>query len=357
MDATLPSQLIQTDQDLVHWLKSDGCRGYQAWIKTLSKKIEGVSFSSAQAHLPPPSQTILDLEKLLSHLKSLTSQHPPLHSAQRYGNLAFRTYFAQTTEDLPSLITTLLEPTSHLPLLPQLLPLLQNTSAFGSSTRLDYGTGHEAAFFLFLYALRVGGVLKEEDDEWVALRVFRSYLELVWTLQDLYKLEPAGSHGVWGLDDYCFLPYVFGSSQLLPSTTITPESILPPPSPRHALPGSSAATIEATSTYVPPLRKIDLDAPESPPTRRAQAPGAGTTGGQADDFYSMAIRRIGRIKSGNWYEHSPLLYNLATSGKSWAKIHSGLLKMYEGEVLGKRVVVQHLFVGGPLVGWEISSTS
>lgn len=49
----------------------------------------------------------------------------------------------------------------------------------------------------------------------------------------------------------------------------------------------------------------------------------------------------------------PLLYNLATT-KSWSKIHSGLLKMYEGEVLAKRVVVQHLFVGG-LIGWEIES--
>lgn len=28
--------------------------------------------------------------------------------------------------------------------------------------------------------------------------------------------------------------------------------------------------------------------------------------------------------------------------------------MYEGEVLAKRVVVQHLFVGG-LIGWEIES--
>jgi len=71
----------------------------------------------------------------------------------------------------------------------------------------------------------------------------------------------------------------------------------------------------------------------------------------APNLYTLSLKRILELKTGPFHEHSSQLYSIASGVPKWEKVLSGLGKMYEAEVLGKRVVVQHLPLGG-LIPWD-----
>lgn len=123
---------------------------------------------------------------------------------------------------VPSFIPTLL-PSPLLPHAPELSHHL--LTSFGSPARLDYGTGHELSFLAFLLILRLLGQLTPADEQAIVTRVFVAYFDLVRRLQKRFRLEPAGSKGVWGLDDHQHLSYLWGASQLRSEHTMPAPSM------------------------------------------------------------------------------------------------------------------------------------
>ncbi|KAJ7246605.1 hypothetical protein B0H12DRAFT_1235533 [Mycena haematopus] len=278
----LPTLKIQTDEDVQIWRRSRSYQDYAIFLRRLNESVVG-------RDIPPtdsvPSEAIRNIIALLDSLDAWIDEIPPQISPQRFGNLAFRTWGKRLEEESDSLLGNLL-PSTYAAVIPQVKPYL--LTSFGSFGRMDYGTGHETSFALFLLCLTLTRFLHPTPDEEraIVLTVFPRYLRLCWRLQDVYRLEPAGSHGVWGLDDSSFLGYIFGSAQLRDQTEIP----------------------------------------------------------------------VSAVKHGPFHEHSSQLYSIATGVPNWSKVNSGLFKMYEAEVLMKRVVVQHIPLGG-LLQWDNASST
>lgn len=139
----------------------------------------------------------------------------------RFGNKAFKDWHAKMQETTEGFLADLLGEDlkgASIELRAYLF------DSYGSNVRLDYGTGHEMAFAFFLLALKKLGFYAVTDLEELCRTVFYKYINLMRKIQINYMLEPAGSHGVWGLDDYHFLPFLFGASELIDNKIVEKPS-------------------------------------------------------------------------------------------------------------------------------------
>ncbi len=198
--------------------------------------------------------------------------------------------------------------------------------SFGHEIRLDYGTGHECSFYIFLYALCKIGIFGNIPKSTtpssdimapVALSITSQYLHICRGIQTDYMLEPAGSHGVWGLDDYHCIPFYIGACQLQhPYYAEHNGSSIECRSPSCIHNNSSLASEEGQSI-----------------------------------LYFTCIRYIKELKKNvPFFESSPMLNDISQL-PNWTKVSGGLLRLFDGEVLNKKPVVQH-FVFGDLFKGE-----
>ncbi|XP_059656499.1 uncharacterized protein LOC132303299 isoform X2 [Cornus florida] len=293
-----PTKKIHSPDDLRHFHGSDSGNNFLGFVVALSDSIRSHKISDS-CH---QSTTINSIVSIIETLIQSVDDIPPLPQSSRYGNLAYRTWHNHMVENAESFMLRFL-PDDLRSATVELIPYFADS--FGNSSRIDYGTGHETNFAAWLYCLTRLGVILEEDYQAVVSRVFVRYLDLMRKLQLVYCLEPAGSHGVWGLDDYHFLPFIFGSSQLIGHKYMKPKSI------------HNEDILENYSN---------------------------------EYLYLSCIAFVKKVKKGPFAEHSPLLDDISGVA-TWNKVNSGMLKMYKVEVLEKVPIMQH-FLFGWLIRWD-----
>jgi len=281
---------------MILWENSVAYNEYMGFVMAINEAVQSKSLKYAAEITTPVIKNLLEL---LNKLDVIIDETPPIEQPQRFGNQAFRKWIEKVNKRSFELMTETLPEDYHRGIAEMLGYFMES---FGNSIRIDYGTGHEIAFVMFLCCLFKVGALVDNDKVHVATRVFNRYLILVRKLQQRYRMEPAGSHGVWSLDDYQFVPFIWGSSQLINHPKLEPCSFLQP------------AVVE----------------------------------GLHEDYMFLAcIKYINEVKTGPFAEHSNQLWGIS-GVSSWKKINTGLIKMYKAEVLGKFPVVQHILFGSLL---------
>lgn len=109
----------------------------------------------------PPS--VKQFQSLLERLKSLIDEAPPSKEPRRFGNASFRVWHRLLEERADGLLREFLPgEVLNYGYVGDVSPMVELRAyflgSFGSSTRLDYGTGHELSFLAFLGCLwKLGG--------------------------------------------------------------------------------------------------------------------------------------------------------------------------------------------------------
>ncbi|KDE06777.1 hypothetical protein MVLG_02973 [Microbotryum lychnidis-dioicae p1A1 Lamole] len=287
-----PAKRIISRAHLQRFLDSPTHQHVIDYIQRLNEAVVDVKLTDT-VQCSPAVDALLSV---LQRIENIVEETPPIDNGKsRFGNPAFRTFYDKVVEQSAELHRSIPNlPTEHVTELSGYF-----TESWGNRTRVDYGSGMELNFICWLLCLDQLKILTPDDDRAVVIKLFWRYMTVARLLQTEYWLEPAGSHGAQGLDDYHFAVFIFGSAQLRNHKHLRPKAIHDP---------------EILDEFA------------------------------KDYMYFSYIRYINSIKTASLRWHSPMLDDIS-GVKTWAKVNSGMLKMYTAEVLAKLPVAQHFLFG------------
>ena len=177
-----PIKRINEGKDVSTFLMSKAYTEIMTFVMQLNRSMFPVSpeldtqrIATATQSMPPDnslfSDTVLRLRTLLDELEKLIESNPPDSGPRRFGNVAFRRWYADVESRAPALLKAYVPLDSlSFPTKSENTPYAELESyllgGFGSAQRLDYGTGHELSFLAFLGCIwKLGGFQSQEQSD------------------------------------------------------------------------------------------------------------------------------------------------------------------------------------------------
>lgn len=334
-----PIKIIKTELDVKKYTRSTSYKTFKFFIEQLAQSVINVNYQNSpfSKNLPENNHpefdevsnfTMKTLSDLLTRLSILVDE-TPCHNdpcTHRFGNRAFQDLFDKFIEENVSFIRSIVENTvvqemeiekdleniSHSEKEEKIESIVEELKVYlndsiGNKQRIDYGSGHEAAFLAFIFCLfsinAISSTAKCYKIYFVN-KIFKQYLTVMRKIQTTYRLEPAGSKGNFGLDDFQFCVFIFGAAQLRDND----EKLIPDDFTR------ADCCKRFSDKYM----------------------------------FFEAVDYINTVKDGPFCEHSNKLWNIS-GVPFWHKVHEGLIKMYAAEVLAKFPIMQHFYFGSIFV--------
>jgi serine/threonine-protein phosphatase 2A activator len=348
---------INTEKDVIYFkTKSAAYKNTLAYVDLLCEKIRGTGNKVLNHKYTIKSEMFQKCSNLLDELAVLC-KNTDLSQAKgsaplRFGHVAFRDWFDATKLKCKEFIYAQLASEHDEQLKEELLTYL--SESFGNRMRIDYGTGHELSFLLFTMGLscldsspsidQPSGQSDQGADSkstppslssssssssseptcpnmvtlsrlktfvgyygWDILALFaHKYLRLCRLVQVKFRLEPAGSRGVYNMDDFQYLPFLFGAAQLVGVKYIATKEFF-----HH--------------------ENVDMF--------------------KNDFIFLEAVDFILNNKRGPFHEHSYTLWCLVDLG-SWENIFRRIRMKFTDDVLGPFPIVQHLLFGRYILRWD-----
>lgn len=330
------SKRINNEKDVAFFKTSSlGYKNISTYIDLLCECIYGTGTKFINKKYSIQNEVFVRCSEFFGKLEKCcdeTNLTQPPGTALRFGHVAFRDWFDKMKILSRNFINDELasnhQGDSHFK--SELCYYL--TESFGNQMRIDYGTGHELNFMIFTMGLSNLVTKESEDDKKLTqdkllivtpekLKAFVSnhgrdihalfahfYLKLCRRLQTKFRLEPAGSRGVYNMDDFQFLPFLFGTSQLAGIKYISPSNFYE-------------------------FEQVDMY--------------------KGDFIFFEAVDFILTNKKGPFNEHSYTLWNLS-GAPGWDNIFRRTKIKFRDEVLSPFPIIQHLLFGDYILVWNDS---